>query len=180
MRNFVYIATSLDGFIATNNGGIDWLMEIPNPQKSDYGYADFISQIDALVMGRKTFEKVLSFGGEWPYDKPVFVLSETLSEIPEIVMGRVEFINGTIKDILKQLNEKGYNNLYIDGGKTIQSFLKEDLIDELIITTVPILLGDGYPLFSKLSESLKFIHKKTDIYDNGLVKNHYSRNRIEK
>jgi len=177
MKNSVYIATSLDGFIATSDGGIDWLMEIPNPQKSDYGYAEFMNQIDALVMGRNTFEKVLSFGGEWPYKKPVFVLSKTLSEIPEIVRDKVKLLNGSIKYIVNQLNEKGYNNLYIDGGKTIQSFLKEDLIDELIITKIPILLGDGYPLFGKLSKPLKFTYKNTEVYDNGLVKTQYIRDK---
>ena len=177
MKNIVYIATSLDGLIADKDGGIDWLMEMPNPQEDDYGYADFISQIDALVMGRKTFEKVLSFGGEWPYEKPVFVLSTTLSEIPENLTGKAELINGSIKKIVNQLSEKGYENLYIDGGKTIQSFLEEDLIDELIITTVPILLGDGYPLFSKLSKPLKFTHKSTKSFDNGLTQTHYTKNR---
>ena len=82
MANYVYIATSLDGFIADKDGGLDWLMEIPNPDKSDYGFAEFMNTVDALLMGRKTFEIVVSFG-QWPYTKPVFVLSNSLKEIPD-------------------------------------------------------------------------------------------------
>ncbi len=111
MANYVFIATSLDGFIATSDGGLDWL-EVPNPEKSDYGYAEFISGIDAIVIGRNTFEKVLTFG-DWPYDKPVFVLSNNLSELPEVIADKVEIVKGDIKKLTAQLNQRGYNNLYI-------------------------------------------------------------------
>ena len=121
MANYVYIATSLDGFIATVDGGIDWLNEIPNPEQSDYGYAEFISGIDAIVMGRGTFEKVLTFG-DWSYEKPVFVLSNSLEEVPEHLAGKVEIIRGEISEVVSLLNQRGYTNLYIDGGKVIQSF----------------------------------------------------------
>jgi len=176
MANYVYIATSLDGFIATANGGLDWLNEIPNPDNSDYGFAEFMNGIDALVMGRNTFEKVLSFG-VWPYDKPVFVLSNSLAEIPEDMAGEAELIKGEIYEVASHLNQKGYNNLYIDGGKVIQSFLKEDLIDELVITRIPILLGEGIPLFGKLDCQMKFKHVKTEILNKMLVKSSYSRDR---
>jgi len=176
MTNYVYIATSLDRFIATSDGSIDWLYEIPNPSQSDYGYAEFMNGIDAIVMGRNTFEKVLSFG-EWVYDKPVFILSNSLTELPSDMVGKAKIVNGEIKNIIKQLNLEGYKHLYIDGGKTIQSFLKEDLIDEMIITLIPILLGDGFPLFDKLDKKLKFKHEKTEIYDNTLVKSYYIRDR---
>jgi dihydrofolate reductase len=176
MANYVYIATSLDGFIATVDGGIDWLNEIPNPDQSDYGYAEFISGIDALVMGRGTFEKVLTFG-DWPYDIPVFVLSNRLTTAPEHLTDKVEIVKGKISEVINILNQRGYSNLYIDGGKVIQSFLREDLIDELIITRIPILLGDGIPLFGKLDQILKFKHKKTETHNNMLVKSSYTRNR---
>ena len=176
MAYYVYIATSLDGFIATVDGGIDWLNDIPNPEQSDYGYSEFNSGIDALVMGRGTFEKVLTFG-DWPYEKPVYVLSNSMTEVPEHVAGKAEIIRGDFSEQIKQLNEIGHGNLYIDGGKVIQSFLNEDLIDEMIITIVPILLGDGIPLFGKLDHNLKFKHKKTEIYNNSLVKSHYMRSR---
>ncbi|WP_413160019.1 dihydrofolate reductase family protein [Capilliphycus salinus ALCB114379] len=176
MARYVYIATSLDGFIATKDGGLDWLFDIPNPEGSDYGFTEFISGMDALVMGRNTFEKILTFE-EWPYPKPVFVLSNHLKNIPSSVEGKAEIIRGNLKELVAQLQEQGYHNLYIDGGGVIQSFLEEDLIDEMIITRVPILLGEGFPLFGKLSQSLKFRHLKTQIYNNTLVQSFYRRER---
>ena len=176
MTNCVYVATSLDGFIATSNGGLDWLEDIPNPEQSDYGYAEFVKSIDAIVMGRNTFEKVITFS-QWVYDKPVFILSNSLTKLPEHILDRAEIIRGDIKELITQLNQKGYKNLYIDGSRVIQSFFREDLIDEIIITRVPILLGEGIPLFGKVEQSLKFKHKKTDIYNNILVKSYYTRDR---
>ena len=176
MANYVYIATSLDGFIATIDGGIDWLNDIPNPDQSDYGFAEFMNGIDALVMGRNTFEKVLSFG-MWPYEKPVFVASGSLSSLPSSVEGKAFLLKGTPKDMITTLNEKGYKNLYIDGGAVIQSFLNEDLIDELIVTTVPVLLGGGIPLFGSLPRQSKLKLIGSEVLLNQLVKTHY---RVEK
>ena len=175
MKNKVFIATSLDGFIADKKGGIDWLHSIPNPDNNDMGYEDFISQIDALVMGRTTFEIICGFDIEWPYQKPVFVLSNSLKYIPKEFESKAELINGSLKDILNKINNKGYNNLYIDGGRTIQSFLKEDLIDEMTITTIPYLLGGGIPLFSDLASILEFECFKSKIYLNKVVQNHFIR-----
>ncbi len=101
-------------------------------------------------MGRATFETVCGFDIEWPYDKTVFVLSNSLTHIPEKYKGKVELVKGSLSEILKEIHNRGYYNLYIDGGKTIQSFLKEDLIDEMIITIIPYLLGAGTTLFSEL------------------------------
>jgi len=170
--NYVYIAASLDGYIATTKGGLDWLYEVPNPDEDDYGYSEFITQIDAMVMGRHTFEKVRSFG-EWPYKKKVYVLSSTLNEVPEELVDKVEILSGPVKIIVDTINTAGFKNLYIDGGKTIQKFLEQDLIDELIVTRIPILLGDGIPLFSKLANPIRFIHKNTEVYSQALVKSHY-------
>jgi len=174
MTNYVYIATSLDGFIATIQGDLDWLNEIPNPENSDFGFSEFMQSIDAIVMGRKTFEKVLTFG-VWPYDKPVFVLSSGKISIPKDFDSKVKTITGTPIKIVEQLNVLGHENLYIDGGVTIQGFLEEDLIDEMIITRVPILLGDGIPLFGKLTKRLYFHHKKTEFLSDNLVKSYYVR-----
>jgi len=176
MTNYVYIATSLDGFIATRDGGIDWLNEIPNPEKSDFGFVEFMSGIDAVVMGRKTFEKVVSFD-PWPYDRPVYVVSRGKPELPEDLQGKVEIIKGSPKELVEQLQEFGHQDLYIDGGITIQGFLEADLIDEMIITRVPVLLGEGVPLFGKLPQILDFSHCKTEIFNDMLVKSHYSRSR---
>lgn len=174
-KNCVFIATSLDGYIADKNGGIDWLHSIPNPDMNDMGYTEFISTIDALVMGRTTFETVCNFDVDWPYTKPVFVLSNTLSEIPASHNGKAFLVNGTLTEILTKIHKEGYHRLYIDGGTTIQNFLEADLIDEMIITTIPILLGGGSPLFSHLPNELPFELVNTKTYLNQITQSHYIR-----
>lgn len=149
-KNSVFIATSIDGYIADKSGGIDWLHAIPNPEGNDMGYIAFTEKIDALVMGRKTFETVCSFDMDWPYEKSVFVLSNSLTAIPEKYSDKVFLVKGSLNDVLNHIHSKGFENLYIDGGSTIQSFLKEDLIDSMIITQIPVLLGGGTPLFGDL------------------------------
>ncbi len=177
MKNIVFIATSLDGFIADRNGGLDFLQSVPNPENDQLGFPEFMNSIDALVMGRKTYETVLGFGGDWPYTKPVFVLTNTLTSLPEHLLGKVELVNGQISALTEQLNKRGYANLYIDGGKLIQSFLKEDMIDELIISQIPILIGGGIPLFGDLGCHLTFEHRKTEIMLDAIVQSHYVRRR---
>jgi len=176
MSNHVFVVTTLDGFIADVDGGIDWLTEVPNPDKTDYGYSELMENIDALVMGRGTFEKVLTFG-EWFYAKPAFVLSSSLTEVPENLAGKVKIIKGDILDVVQILSQQGYKNLYVDGGKLIQGFLKEDLIDELIINRIPILLGNGIPLFGEIDQRLKFKHTKMKVFNDSLVMSFYSRDR---
>ena len=176
--NNVFIATSLDGYIADANGGIDWLHSIPNPEQLDMGYGAFISQIDALVMGRTTFETVCGFDMDWPYQKPVFVLSNRMTSIPAEYKDKAELVQGTLEDILEKIHQKGYHRLYIDGGRTIQSFLKEDLIDEMTITIIPVLLGGGTPLFSELPGPLEFECIESKIYLGKVVQNHFVRKRL--
>ncbi len=171
----MFIATSLDGYIADKNGGIDWLHAIPNPENNDMGYSAFTAQIDALVMGRNTFETVCGFDIEWPYQKPVFVLSNSLKEIPEKFKDHAVLIKGPLKDVLEKIHSLGHHRLYIDGGTTIQNFLKEDLIDEMIITIIPTLLGGGTPLFTELPNSLNFECIDTKIYLDQVVQNHFKR-----
>ena len=177
MSNIVFIATSLDGYIADKNGSLDWLNEIEPVASGDMGYNDHMERIDALVMGRNTLEMVLSFDIEWPYHKPVYVLSNTLSQVPLGYEDKVFLIKGPLKDVIKQLHLKGLKNLYIDGGITIQNFLKEDLIDEIIITSIPILLGGGASLFGELEKPLHFEHLKSERFDNAIIQNHYRRAR---
>lgn len=176
MPNYVYIATSLDGYIATLEGGLEWLYATPNLDNDDYGYGAFISGIDAIVMGRKTFEKILTFD-PWPYAQPVFVLSNRSDAVPEDMKDKAERVSGDLTLLVAQLNEQGYPNLYVDGGSTIRGFLAEDLIDEMIITRMPILLGGGVPLFSQLPHELRFEHRKTEVMNAALVKSHYVRTR---
>ena len=176
-KNKVFIATSLDGYIADKNGGIDWLHSIPNPENIDMGYGEFASQIDALVMGRTTFETICGFDIDWPYQKPVFVLSNSLTNIPEIYEDKAFLVKGTLKEILGQIHKKGYHSLYIDGGRTIQSFLKEDLIDEMTITIIPYLLGGGIPLFTELPDKLDFECVDSKLYLEKVAQNHFIRKR---
>jgi dihydrofolate reductase len=175
MSNIVFIATSLDGYIADKDGGLDWLQSIPNPDNLDFGWADLFDRIDALVMGRKTFETVCSFDCDWPYSKPVFVLSNSLKLMPAEYEGKAQVIRGSLSEVIEAIRQKGHKHLYIDGGMTVQSFLKEDLIDELIITIIPILLGGGIPLFGELPKQMEFEHVKTEVYLKAIVQNHYRR-----
>lgn len=171
MANKVFIATSLDGYIADKDGGLDWL---PSPEDTiDSGFEEFMASIDALVMGRNTFETVLSFGGEWFYTKPVFVVSSTLQSIPEYLQDKVTLLNTSPKELVLKLNQKGYQNLYIDGGKTIQNFLKEQLIDEICITTIPVLLGGGSPLFGGLYAIQHFKCIETKFLNDSIIQSHF-------
>lgn len=176
-KNKVFIATSLDGYIADQQGGIDWLHSIPNPDKIDMGYGAFMAGIDALVMGRTTFDTVCGFDMEWPYEKPVFVLSNSMTQVPKKYMKKAEVVHGNLNEILEKIHDKGHQHLYIDGGKTVQGFLKEDLIDEMTITIIPYLLGAGIPLFSELQKRLEFECMDTKIYLEKIVQNRFVRKR---
>ena len=174
-KNIVFVAKSLDGFIAGKNGELDWLTSIPNPEKIDMGFNSLMNEIDAIVMGRTTFEMVCSFEGKWPYNKHVIVLSHSITEIPEKLKDKASLLSGNVHEVLNKIHEKGFYTLYIDGGRTVQNLLKENLIDELRITTIPILLGEGISLFDYLPKSLNFSHIKTEVFLNQLVQSHYKR-----
>jgi len=174
-KNIVFIAKSLDGFIAGEKNELDWLEMVPNPKQNDLGFNELMDEVDAIVMGRTTFETVLGFGGEWPYEKHLFVLSSSLKKIPEKLQKKVTLLNGTVQEVLRSIHEKGFFNVYIDGGKTVQNFLKEDLIDELRMTTIPVLLGKGIALFSSLPELVEFTHIKTEVFLGQLVQSRYVR-----
>lgn len=174
-KNIVFIGRSLDGYIAGKNGELDWLNSIPNPDNIGMGYYSLMEEIDAIVMGRTTFEVVLGFGGDWPYSKHVFVLSNSLKEVPEKLNDKVSLLKGSPQEILDQVHQKGYFKLYIDGGRTVQNFLKEDLIDELRLTTIPILLGGGFPLFGDLPEPLAFEHVESKVFLDQIVQDCYRR-----
>ncbi len=173
MRTYVYVGTSLDGFIARADGDIEWLTSFADDQAVD-AYHEFTARIDGIVIGRGTFEKVLTFSS-WPYNKPVFVLSRTLGKLPEELKDKAEILDLQPREILEHLSEKGLKNIYVDGGKVIQDFLREDLIDELTVARVPVLIGGGVPLFSSLEKDLPFAHSRTTIAKNGLVRSYYTR-----
>lgn len=173
MTNIVFIATSIDGYISDKDGNLDWLQAIPNPDNIDCGYLSLIKKIDAIIMGRNTFESVDGLDCEWPYTKPVFVLSNKLTKLAAEYEGKASIISGPLKSILQDLNNSGYKNLYIDGGVTIQNFLKEDLIDEMIITTIPILLGGGDRLFGELVTPVMFELQESKVFLQEIVQNSY-------
>lgn len=171
MKASVYIATSLDGFIARPDGSIDWLGE-PSDDGEDYGYQKFIDAVDFLVMGRNTYEKVLSFG-QWPYVKPVVVLTSRSLDIPSDIASKVETISGLPSEVVDELSRRGAKHLYIDGGKTVQSFLKAGLIQRIIITRIPVLLGEGIPLFGPLDGDIRLRHVDTQSFADGNVQCEY-------
>ena len=177
MANKVFVGTSLDGYIADRDNGLGFLETVPNPTNHDLGFARFMNSVDAVLMGRKTLETVLSFGVPWPYAKPVFVLSSTMKKVPAELMDKLEIVSGDIRDVAKELNMRGFSDLYIDGGKLIQSFLAEDMIDELIVTQVPVLIGGGTPLYGELSIHQKYELVESRILLEALVQSHYRRNR---
>lgn len=172
----VYVATSLDGFIARSDGGLDWLNEANAdvPDGEDLGFQAFIDSVDALIMGRKTFEQVLSFGA-WPYGRtPVVVLSRNSLSFPPGVPDTVTHSSEPLRDLLKRLSDGGVEHVYVDGGTTIQGFLSEGLVDEITVTVIPVILGGGIPLFGSLEHDINLTHLRTTAFDFGFVQTTYS------
>ncbi|HEY3040374.1 MAG TPA: dihydrofolate reductase family protein [Pyrinomonadaceae bacterium] len=169
MKASVFIGTSVDGFIARPNGDLDWL---PPGGGEPHGYDEFMAAVDALVIGRKTFETVLTFD-TWPYgEKPVFVLSSRpLAPAPQGAV--VERMSGAPAEIVSQLAARGIQHIYVDGGSTIQGFLRAGLIQRLVITRVPVLIGSGIPLFGATPRDISLKHIATRQYASGLVQSEY-------
>ena len=175
IRCSVFIATSLDGFISRADGSIDWL-ERANatiPAGEDCGYSACFSSIDALVMGRGTFELVRTFP-EWPYGQtPVYLISRTLAHLPEGSPSTVTLTAESPTELVERLASEGFRHLYVDGGRTIQSFLGAGLIDELTITVIPVLLGAGRPLFGPVWADVQLELISTRAYEFGFVQSVY-------
>jgi len=172
MTASVFVGTSVDGFIARKNGDLDWL---PVGGGEPHGYDEFIATVDTIVIGRKTFETVLSFEA-WPYGrKRVVVLSSQPVDLSTVAArgGVVEQMGGSPAEIVANLAANGAQHLYVDGGITIQRFLRAKLIDRLIITRIPVLIGDGIPLFGSLPQDIRLRHVVTRSYPSGLVQSEY-------
>jgi dihydrofolate reductase len=169
----VFIAASLDGYIARKDGRLDWLMK-QRTEGEDHGYDAHMASVDGLVMGRGTFETVLTFG-EWPYHKPVIVMSGTLNEadIPAAIRTRVRLSKRTPEALMQELHSEGWTRAYVDGGKVVQSFLQAGLISDITLTHVPILIGEGLPLFGYLDRDVDLTHVETCTYPSGLVGSRY-------
>ena len=170
MKASVFIATSLDGFIARTDGALDWL---PADGGEPHGYEEFIATVDAIVIGRKTFEIVLTFG-VWPYGaKPVVVLSSTPSAWTAPAGAVCDFMTGSPLEIVERLSRRGFGHRYVDGGITIQRFLDAGLIQRIVITRIPVLLGDGIPLFGQLQHDIRLTHVATRAFRSGMVQSEY-------
>ncbi len=169
----VFIAASLDGFIARKDHTLDWLPQ-EKVEGEDPGYDTFIESVEGLIMGRASFKNVLSFG-DWPYQKPVIVLSKTLTDndIPKELKNKVEISQLSPEKIMQSVQDRGWKRVYVDGGQVVQSFIRAGLIEDLIITFIPILIGDGQRLFGPVSKdiNLKLINSKA--FGSGMVQNQY-------
>lgn len=169
----VFIAASLDGYIARKDGDIRWLTP-SGAEAEDHGYNAFYASIDGIVMGRGTWDIVSRFD-PWPYDKPVVVLSAQLTQddIGHQHAGHVEIWNAPPPEVMHRLADQGWRRAYIDGGKVVQSFLAAGLIADMVVTRIPVLLGDGIALFGRLERDIPLIHQRTQSFASGLVQSHY-------
>jgi dihydrofolate reductase len=177
----VFIATSLDGFIARKDGSLDWLDQAnaAAPVGEDCGYKAFMATVDVLVMGRHTYEKVRAFGA-WPYEqKRVVVLSRGAVDIPAELQCTVSCSSDEPAKLVAQLSTEGCKHIYIDGGITIQRFLRTGLVDELTITLVPIIIGEGKPLFGPVEKDISLTHVSAKGYDFGYVQMTYRVNKLD-
>jgi dihydrofolate reductase len=171
----VFVGVSLDGFIARPDGELDWLMGEGGGDSAEYGYNEFMTDIDAVVMGRRTFEKVLTLD-KWYYgEKRVIVLSHQPIElsVARARGGVVEWMAGSPTEIVSKLAASGARRLYVDGGLTIQQFLRAGLIHRMIISRLPVLIGQGIPLFGSLPCDVRLRHLKTRTYTGGMVQSEY-------
>ena len=185
MKCSVFIATSADGYIASEDGGVEWLETAGNANvdmdgQADMGFASYIADVDCMIMGRKCMEKISSFNltsEQWPYgDRRILVLSNTLTEVPDNLKGKVELYSGEIPALISQLENKGYRHAYIDGGVTITYFINLKLINEMTITQAPILLGKGKPLFGKIEKQIKLENAQAKVYTNDFIQIRYNVN----
>lgn len=169
----VFIATSLDGFIARPDGDIGWLLQRDDTTE-DHGYLAFIADKDLIVMGRGSYEKVLTFD-TWPYDLPVLVLSAQLADapVPAALEGKLRFSRQAPRDVMAELAVQGVRRVYVDGGQLVQSFLRDGLIEDIVITTAPVLIGAGRPLFGALPQDIDLKLVSSRSFPSGLVQSHY-------
>lgn len=182
MKCSVYIATSADGFIATKEGGVDWLHtagdQAADMTGEDMGFQAFMDAVDCMIMGRKCMQMIANMNltdEQWPYgDTRIIVLSNTLQQAPENMRNRVEMYGGDITMLLATLEHDGFKHAYIDGGVTIQTFLNLQLIDEMTITRAPLLLGEGIPLFAKTTQPIKLENAQVSVFANNFIQEKYS------
>ena len=183
MKCSVFIATSADGYIATSEGAVDWLHTSGNQDADmsanpDMGFHHFIASVDCMIMGRKCMQTLADFNlapEQWPYgDIKIYVLSHSVSVAPENMRNKVEMYSGDILALINKLASDGYQHAYIDGGKTITAFINQQLINEMIITKAPIILGEGIPLFGKIEKPIKLLEANATAFPNDFIQIKYS------
>ena len=169
----VFIATSIDGYIARPDGDIDWLLSRDDPAE-EHGYADFIADKQMIVMGRGTYEKALSFDA-WAYDRPVLVLSKQLAgtPVPDALQGKLRFSSLSPAETMAELACQDVRRVYVDGGQLVQAFLRAGLIADIVLTTVPVLIGAGRPLFGTLPRDIDLALVSSRSFPSGLVQSTY-------
>lgn len=169
----VFMAMSLDGYVARCDGSLDWLMK-HQTEGEDHGYGAFMASVDGLVMGRGSFETVAGFD-EWPYQKPVIVMSRTLADadIPVTLRSKVRLSTLTPDALMRELASEGWSRAYVDGGKIVTSFLQAGLIADIMLTHIPMLIGHGLPLFGALDRDIDLKHIETRSFPSGLVSTRY-------
>jgi dihydrofolate reductase len=173
----LYIAASLDQCIAEPDGGLEWLAEFPNLAKTDYGYKDLLASVDTVIMGGRTYREVLNMDVIWPYpEQMTYVVSHNNWNTKE----NVRFITENIIETISELrNQKGKNIWLVGGGELISMLLAANLIDEMQICYIPMILGNGIPLFPKQPKESKWILAKSTAYSSGILKIHYLSDKLE-
>ena len=167
------MATSLDGFVARNDHSLDWLMK-QKTEGEDLGFDDFMASVDGLIMGSGSFKTVLAFES-WPYQKPVIVMSHSLVEedIPVELKDKVRLTQLSPQELMLSLEKEGWRRAYVDGGKLVQSFIRSGLIQDMTITFIPILIGEGVRLFGPVDNDIDLELIKSESFGSGLVQNYY-------
>lgn len=174
LRCSVFCAVSLDGFIARKDGALDWLKSAEdNLPPADTGFTAFMADVDVVVMGRNTFEIVLGMSGPWFYSKPVYVLTSRPLDLPERLKGKVEGGRHSPPELVALMKQRGAKRLYVDGGRTIQDFLNAGLIDDLVLTRIPVLIGEGIPLFGPLAKDISLTLDSSRVLAGGAVQSTY-------
>jgi dihydrofolate reductase len=173
LTGHIYMATSLDGFVARNDHSLDWLMK-QKTEGEDLGFDDFMASVDGLIMGSGSFKTVLAFES-WPYQKPVIVMSHSLVEedIPVELKDKVRLTQLSPQELMLSLEKEGWRRAYVDGGKLVQSFIRSGLIQDMTITFIPILIGEGVRLFGPVDNDIDLELIKSESFGSGLVQNYY-------
>lgn len=179
MGSYVYLGMSIDGYIAGPAGDLEWLEYVPVPDGDDLGFGDFMADIDAVIMGRRTFETLVGFDVGWHYGVPGMILSSTLKSVPDAFAEQVQIASGSPTEIIELAAQQGFRNLYIDGGDTVRRFLDADRIDEMILSEIPVLLGGGTPLFGPLTSRLDFELMGSEVLAGQILKKRLRRRRSQ-